>query len=84
MTDEKKKPEDELNEEELENVSGGATGITGAAMGGSESGALPPTIGTSSPGGSFNPSPYPNPAGGDTSNADGPTTDSPNNLPDKS
>jgi hypothetical protein len=77
MTDEKRKLEEELNEEELEDVSGGATGITGAAMGGSESGALPPTMGTSSPGGSVR---FPNTTGGDTSDGDG-TTSNPAPIP---
>ena len=84
MTDEKKKPEeDEVSDEQLDGVAGGATVFANAAMGGPESGAIPPAMGTPSPGGSVVPIPYPNTAGGDISNGDVPKTDSPINLQDK-
>ena len=42
MTDDKKKPEDEVSEEELEDVSGGATVFANAGLGSPETGGIPP------------------------------------------
>jgi hypothetical protein len=66
MTDEKKKPEeDEVGDEQLEDVAGGATVFANAAMGGPESGAIPPVMGTPN-GGSGIPIPFPNSSMGGT------------------
>ena len=71
MTDEKKKPEeDEVGDEQLEDVAGGATVFANAAMGGPESGAIPPAMGTPNQGGSGIPIPFPNIGGGDIPKGD--------------
>ena len=59
MTDEKKR-EDEISEEELEDVAGGAISVTGAAKGSSEAGAIPDVMQTPGGGGSGIPIPFPN------------------------
>ncbi len=64
MTEEKKKPEeDEVSEQQLEDVAGGATVVPGAPDLGS---AIPDVCKTPAPGGSVLPIPYPN-SGGDIS-----------------
>ena len=64
MTDEKRKPEeDEVGDEQLEDVSGGAAIITGAAKGSGEAGAIPDVMQTPDPGGSGIPIPFPNVGG---------------------
>ncbi len=69
MTEEKKKPaEDEVSEEQLEDVAGGATVVPGAPDLGS---AIPDVLQTPAPGGSVLPLPYPNSG----SAADGPSKD---------
>ncbi len=61
MTDEKMKPdEDGVTDEQLEDVSGGATIIPGAAKGAGGGIVIPDVCQTPAPGGSGIPTPFPN------------------------
>jgi hypothetical protein len=63
MTDEKKKPEEEISDEQLDDVAGGATVIAGAASQSAGAGAIPDVCMTPNPGRSGIPIPFPNSSG---------------------
>ena len=69
MDDKKKTDTDEVADEQLEDVSGGATVIAGAASQTAGAGAIPDVCMTPAPGGTSIPVPYPNTGtgAGDTS-----------------